>query len=162
MIVDGEHTFSAPRAVVWELLQDPEVMAKAMPGARRLVRTEEGTYEGVLRIGVGPVTAAEWSLTVALRDLVPPERYTMQIDSKGALGFTRGTALVELLEEGEGATRMRYHADLQVGGKVAGVGQRLLDQVAKLLTRQGLDALTREMDARLAGGAAPAAPEPAP
>ena len=162
MIVDGEHTFPAPRAAVWELLQDPEVMAKAMPGARRLVLTGEGTYEGVLRIGVGPVTAAEWSLTVALRDPVPPESYTMQIDSKGALGFTRGTARVELLEEGARATRMRYHADLQVGGKVAGVGQRLLDQVAKLLTKQGLDALTREMDARIADAGTEAAGEAAP
>lgn len=153
MIVDGEHTFRGPRERVWGLLQDPEVLVKAMPGARRLVATGDGAYEGVIRIGVGPVTAAEWKLSVNLADRVPPESYTMLVEGKGALGFTRGNAKVELLEE-DGGTTMRYHADLLVGGKVASVGQRLLDQVAKLLTKQGLEALSREMDSRLA--AAPA------
>jgi uncharacterized protein len=134
---------------VWELLQDPEVLQKAMPGARRLVRTGDGTYEGVIRIGVGPVTAAEWSLSVELADRVPPESYVMVIDSRGALGFTRGRATVRL-EEADGGTRMAYSADLQVGGKVAGVGQRLLDQVAKMMTKQGLAAMGKELESRLA------------
>jgi uncharacterized protein len=154
MIVTGEHVFQAPRPAVWELLQDPEVLAKAMPGARTLTRTGDGVYTGVIRVGVGPVTAAEWSLNVVLSDRVPPEGYTMQVDSKGPIGFTRGTARVELHEADGGATRMVYHADLQVGGKVAGVGQRLLEQVARMMTKQGLNALNREMEARLdAGGA---------
>jgi hypothetical protein len=151
MIVDGEHTFPGPRQAVWDLLQDPEVLAKAMPGARKLHLTGDGQYEGVIRIGVGPVTAAEWSLNVALKDRVEPASYVMTVDSKGALGFTRGNATVNL-DEVEGGTRMRYHADLSIGGKVAGVGQRLLDQVAKMLTKQGLDALNKELEARLAAG----------
>jgi hypothetical protein len=151
MIVDGEHTFPGPRQTVWDLLQDPEVLAKAMPGARKLHLTADGIYEGVIRIGVGPVTAAEWSLKVELKDRVEPASYTMMVDSKGALGFTRGSATVNL-DEAAGGTRMRYHADLSIGGKVAGVGQRLLDQVAKMLTRQGLDALNKELEARLAAG----------
>ena len=152
MIVDGEHTFPGPRETVWTLLQDPEVLAKAMPGARRLTMTGDGVYQGVIRIGVGPVTAAEWSLSVKLADVVHPTSYVMNVESKGALGCTRGSATVNL-DEVEGGTRMRYHADLAVGGKVAGVGQRLLDQVAKMLTRQGLDALNRELEARLAASA---------
>ncbi|HEX8318551.1 carbon monoxide dehydrogenase subunit G [Longimicrobium sp.] len=151
MIVDGEHTFPGPRQTVWDLLQDPEVLAKAMPGARKLHLTGDGVYEGVIRIGVGPVTAAEWSLKVELKDRVEPASYTMMVDSKGALGFTRGSATVNL-DEVAGGTKMRYHADLSIGGKVAGVGQRLLDQVAKMLTRQGLDALNKELEARLAAG----------
>lgn len=151
MIVDGEHLFPAPRATVWDLLQDPDVLQKAMPGARRLVRTGDGTYEGVIRIGVGPVTAAEWSLAVELQDRVPPESYVMVIDSRGALGFTRGRASVRLEEaEGGAATRMLYSADLQVGGKVAGVGQRLLDQVSRMMTKQGLGAMQKELESRLA------------
>ena len=153
MIVDGEHTFPGPRQAVWDLLQDPEVLAKAMPGARKLHLTGDGQYEGVIRIGVGPVTAAEWTLNVALKDRVPPASYVMTVDSKGALGFTRGNATVHL-DEVDGGTRMRYHADLSIGGKVAGVGQRLLDQVAKMLTKQGLDALNKELEARLKDGGA--------
>jgi len=151
MIVDGEHTFPGPRETVWTLLQDPEVLAKAMPGARRLSMTGDGAYQGVIRIGVGPVTAAEWSLNVTLADRVHPASYVMNVESRGALGFTRGAATVNL-DEVDGGTRMRYHADLAVGGKVAGVGQRLLDQVAKMLTRQGLDALNKELEERLAAG----------
>ncbi|HEX9937696.1 MAG TPA: carbon monoxide dehydrogenase subunit G [Longimicrobium sp.] len=148
MIVDGEFTFRAPRRSVWVLLQDPDVLVKAMPGAQRLVTTGDGTYEGTVRIGVGPVTAAQWTLSVALHDREEPRRYMMKVDTKGPLGFTRGSASVELAEEGE-STTMRYHADLQIGGKVAGIGQRLLDQVAKQLTRRGLEALSREMELRL-------------
>lgn len=150
MIVTGEHTFPGTRETVWELLQDPAVLAKAMPGARRLATVGDGEYEGVIRIGVGPVTAAEWSLRVSLHDRVEPASYVMHVDGKGALGFTRGTATVALVEVDEG-TRMLYHADLSIGGKVASVGQRLLDQVAKMLTKQGLNALNREMEARLLG-----------
>lgn len=154
MIIDGEFTFAAPRETIWRLLRDPEVLVKAMPGATRLDHVGDGRYEGMLRIGVGPVTAAEWALSVALGDEVEPESYTMQVDSKGPLGFTRGKAQVDLEEEEGSATRMRYRADLQVGGRVAGVGQRLIDQVAKLMTRQGLEALNREVVARLEADAA--------
>lgn len=149
MIIDGEFTFAAPRETIWRLLRDPEVLVKAMPGAKRLDDLGDGRYEGILRIGVGPVTAAEWALSVVLSDEVEPESYVMQVDSKGPLGFTRGNAQVDLDEQEGPATRMRYHADLQIGGRVAGVGQRLIDQVAKLMTRQGLEALNREVVARL-------------
>jgi uncharacterized protein len=154
MNLEGEHTFPATREVVWELLQDPGVLRRAMPGTRELELAGDGVYRGTMRIGVGPVTAAEWKLSVELRDRVEPEGYTMVIDSSGALGFTRGSARVRLEEaDGGASTVMRYSADLQVGGKVAGVGQRLLDQVARMLTRQGLDAMGRELRSRLDAGA---------
>ncbi|MBA2556288.1 MAG: carbon monoxide dehydrogenase subunit G [Chloroflexi bacterium] len=149
MIVQGEFEFRGPRETVWQLLMDPAVLIKAMPGARTLERVEENRYEGVMRVGVGPVTAAEWSVQVDLQDLQRPESYGMHIESKGPLGFTRGNARVTLTETGPLSTAMLYHADLQVGGRVASVGQRLLDQVAKMLTKHGLDALSRELESRL-------------
>ena len=148
MIVQGEYTFAGPRQAVWDLLQDPDVLVKVMPGARHREQTGDGEYAGVIRIGVGPVTAAEWKLAVTLADRVPPESYVMHVDSKGPIGFTQGKANVELLDE-NGSTRMRYLADLHVGGKVAGIGQRLLEQVAKVMTKQGLESLNRELNARL-------------
>lgn len=151
MIVSGEFLFPAPRETVWELLQDPEVLAKALPGTQTLARVAEDSYEGVMRVGVGPVTAAQWTVGMSISDKVVPVSYTLHVDGKGTLGFTRGSARVELAEEdGGAATRMIYHSDLQIGGKVAGVGQRLLDQVSKLMTKQGLEALNRELGERLA------------
>jgi uncharacterized protein len=155
MIVAGRFEFAGPRATVWELLQDPAVLVKALPGARTLERHGTDRFDGIMRVGVGPVTAAEFTVTVTLTDKVAPERFAMQVEGKGTLGFTRGTAEVELAEQPAGGTTMNYHADVQIGGKIAGVGQRLLDQAAKLMTRQGLEAVNRELRARLARGGTP-------
>lgn len=152
MRLEGEYTFAGPPAVVWKLLQDPAVLAKAMPGAKKLEQVGEDHYEGVMQIGLGPITAAQFQLTIKLKDKQEPERYGMEIVGKGALGFTRGDARVQLAATDEGGTRMRYSSDLQVGGKIAAVGQRLLDTVSRTMTRQGLEALNKELQQRLAAG----------
>jgi carbon monoxide dehydrogenase subunit G len=149
MIVEGTYEFPAPRERVYELLQDPAVLAKALPGTQSLTRTGDGTFEGVMSVGVGPVSAAAFDVRVELIDRVPPERFGMRIDGKGPIGFTRGTANISLSEAG-GTTTMQYRADLQVGGRIAGVGQRLLDSASRTMTRQGLEALNREMQMRFA------------
>lgn len=152
MIVEGEFTFAGPRQTVWDLLQDPEVIAKAMPGAKDLQQVAEDQYEGVMQVALGPITAAKFKVSVILKDKVPPERYSMEINGKGPVGYTRGTAHVELAEQGGANTVMNYRANLQIGGKVAAVGQRLLDSVGKMMTRKGLEALSGELEQRLAGG----------
>lgn len=149
MIIEGSFTFNGPRETVWELLQDPEVLVKALPGARKLERAGEDRFEGVMKVGVGPVTAAEWNATVVLEDKQPFDSYGMSVDAKGTLGFARGKGVVKLEPMEGDVTRMTYRADLQIGGKIAGVGQRLLDAVAKMMTKQGLDALDKELAARL-------------
>ena len=153
MIVEGTYPLPGTPEVIWDLLMDPDVLAKAMPGTKQLVRVAPDRYEGTMGVGIGPINAAEFDLTITLTEIHPPERYAMQIDGKGRFGFTRGEARVVLTPDGAG-TVMHYSADLQVGGKIAAVGQRLLDSVSKLLTRQGLDALNRELNSRL--GSAPA------
>ena len=155
MIVEGTYALPGAPEVIWDLLMNPEVLAKSMPGTRRLDQTAPDRYEGTMRVGIGPITAAEFDLTISLRDVQRPVSYAMEIDGKGRFGFTRGLARVELAAR-DGGTEMRYRADLQVGGKVAAVGQRLLESVSKLLTRQGLEALQRELKTRLERGDAPA------
>lgn len=153
MMIEGAHTFTAPREAVWKLLLDPEVIGKTMPGATEMRLTGDGTYQGKVKVGIGAITAAEFDLHITLVDMFTPERYTMQIDGRGTLGFTRGTALVELLPATPGpGTILHYKAEMQVGGKVAAVGQRLLDSVSKMMARQGLEALSAELERRLDGG----------
>jgi carbon monoxide dehydrogenase subunit G len=156
MIVEGTYEFPAPRATVYDLLQDPQVLVKALPGARTLTQTGDGRYEGVMSVGVGPVSAAAFDVRVELLDRVPPERFSMRIDGKGPIGFTRGSADVTLSET-NGTTTMQYRADLQVGGRIAGVGQRLLDSTSRMMTRQALEALNRELQSRFAPQVADAA-----
>ncbi|HUE85413.1 MAG TPA: carbon monoxide dehydrogenase subunit G [Vicinamibacterales bacterium] len=153
MNLSGTFTFEGPRAVVWDLLQDPAVLAQALPGTERLALTADDRFEGVMKVSVGPVTAARFDVVVTLADKIPPERFAMQIDGKGAVGFTRGTAHVELTEQPDGKTLMTYTSDVQVGGKIASVGQRLIESVGKMMMRQAFDALARELRARLDGSA---------
>jgi uncharacterized protein len=149
MILNGTFMFNGPRTAVWELLQDPAVLAKALPGTRMLTRTSEDHYEGVMKVSVGPVTAAEFVVKVELKDKVAPQAFVMHIDGKGSVGFTSGTATIDLQELPGPVTVMHYSSDLQIGGRIAGVGQRLLESVGKMMTKQALDALSKELLARV-------------
>ena len=149
MKLDGTFTFSGPRATVWDLLQDPEVLARALPGTERLELSSPDHYRGLMQLSIGPVTCARFDVAVALNDKVAPERFVMQIDGKGSVGHARGTAAVELSDAADGGTTMRYTSNLLVGGTIAAVGQRLLDTVSRSMMRQALDSLEREVRSRL-------------
>jgi carbon monoxide dehydrogenase subunit G len=151
--LDGVFVFSGPRQRVWDLLQDPAVLAAALPGTERLEMTAPDRLQGVMKVSVGPVTAAKFDVAVTLSDKQPPAHFAMKIDGSGGVGFTRGTATVDLSESADGNTEMRYASNVQVGGKIAAVGQRLLETVARTMMRQALDALERELRTRLAAGA---------
>jgi carbon monoxide dehydrogenase subunit G len=149
MILSGTFTFEGPRARVWEILQDPEVLAKALPGTKTLTKAGDDRYQGVMKVSVGPMSAAEFAINVELRDKAAPETFTMLIDGKGAVGFTKGTATIALEEQPGPVTVMTYTSDVQIGGKIAGVGQRLLESVGKMMTKQALEALNKELQQRL-------------
>ena len=149
MILNGTFTFTGPRQRVWDLLQDPGVLAKALPGTERLTMSGPDRYEGVMKVSVGPMTAAKFDVTVTLADKQPPERFTMQIDGKGSVGFARGSAAVTLQEQADGGTAMDYTSDVQIGGRIASVGQRLIESVSRMMMRQALEALDRELRARI-------------
>lgn len=149
MKLEGEYVFSGPREAVWELVRDPEVLSTALPGTQSLNKVSENEYEGEMNVRVGPV-AGIFSGRIVVSDEVPPESYTLMVDGKGGPGFARGTGHVQLIDQGGATTLMKYEGELQVGGKLAGVGQRMLDTVSKSMTRQGLEALNRALEARMA------------
>ena len=149
MILNGTFTFNGPRQKVWDLLQDPDVLAKALPGTERLTLSGPDRYEGVMKVSVGPMTAAKFDVTVTLGDKQPPGRFTMQIDGKGAVGFARGTASVALQDQADGGTAMEYTSDVQIGGRIASVGQRLIESVSRMMMRQALESLDRELRSRI-------------
>ena len=148
MILNGTFTFTGPRQKVWDLLQDPDVLAKALPGTERLTMSAPDRYEGVMKVSIGPMTAAKFDVTVTLGDKQPPDRFTMQIDGKGAVGFAHGTAAVSLQDQ-DGGTAMDYTSDVQIGGRMASVGQRLIESVSRMMMRQALEALDRELRTRI-------------
>jgi len=164
MLIESEFSFDIPPEVVYDGLLDPEILASALPGTDRLELTGEDRYEGEMEASVGPVTAARFSVVVELKEMVRPESFDMHVDGKGKAGFVNGIAKVAF-EEMDGGTLMKYRADLQVGGRVASVGQRLLESVGKMMAKQGLEAVDRSLTERLApaptaGGADLAASSP--
>ncbi len=158
MKLDGSYTFAAPRSEVWDALLDPEVLSKALPGCEALEQTGENQYKAVLNVRVGPVQG-RFSGTVSLSELNPPVSYHMKVSGQGAPGFVNGEGDITLEEESE-STVMHYTGDAQIGGRIASVGQRLLDSSAKSLIRQGLQAIDSLIQARQQAAEGEPAPEP--
>ena len=146
MKIAGDYTFEAPRDLVWEALNDPNVLAQIMPGCEKLVQIGENEYEGALNIKVGPVQGVFQGL-IKLTDISAPESYKMQVDGKGASGFVKGVGAVVLEDQGD-TTLMHYDGDAQVGGRIASVGQRLIDSSAKSIIKQSLEGLHQYIKAK--------------
>jgi carbon monoxide dehydrogenase subunit G len=158
--VAGEHVFAAGPQDVWDGLLDPEVLAATMPGCDKLELVGENQYEGILNIKVGPVQG-KFKGRIELEDIQPPSGYSMKVDGQGAPGFVKATAKILLAQDGSG-TRMTYDGDAQVGGRIASVGQRLLESSAKAIIKQSLEGLDTTLSARAAGGDEAEAPIEAP
>ena len=169
MKLEGDYVFEASVPEVWSALFDPVILAAVMPGCEKLDLVD-GQYVGDIKVKVGPIQG-KFTGKVDLQDKVEPESYTMVVDGRGAPGFVKATAHVKLAAEGDG-TRVHYDADAQIGGKIASVGQRLIDASARAIVAQSLEGLHtniklraaahREAAARAAARpAAPPAAEPA-
>lgn len=152
MIVEGEYTFDAPQDLVWQALQDPDVLSNAMPGGEGFTEVGENEYEGNLNVKVGPVQG-KFKGNIKLMDIVAPESYTIAVDGKGAPGFVKATGSLKLTPDGD-KTHIVYTGDAQVGGRIASVGQRLLDTSAKSIIRQSLDGLNEYLKVQVAARAA--------
>ena len=148
MNLSGSFAFAGRRAAVWTLLHDPAVLAKALPGTKTLTMTGPGRYEGTMKVSIGPLTAAEFAVVVTLADEIEPSHFAMHIDGKGGVGFARGDATIDLADGADGGTVMTYASDIQIGGRIAAVGQRLVESVSRMMTKQALEALDAEVRRR--------------
>jgi carbon monoxide dehydrogenase subunit G len=148
MKLQGEYVFSGPREEVWDLVRDPEVLATALPGTQSMNKVSDSEYEGKMHVRIGPVSGI-FSGRVLVSNEVPPESYTLSVEGRGASGFGQGTGDVQLIDQDDGTTLMKYEGEFQVGGKLAGVGQRTVETVSKSITRQGLESLNKALEARM-------------
>ncbi len=151
MRINGEYVVKGDRELVFALLQDPIFLAKAIPGAERLERVGDDTYEATIRAGVGPVRGT-FAGTVQISEQRPPEFYRLTIQGHGAAGFVRGTGAVTLVEVPEG-TKILYEGETQIGGRIAQVGQRLVQSVARKMINDGLKVLEAEVKQRAGSSA---------
>jgi hypothetical protein len=131
MDLTGEYRIPAARAAVWKALNDLEILRAAIPGCESLEKTSETEMTAKVAIKIGPVSA-KFSGKVTLSELDPPRGYRITGEGQGgAAGFAKGTAHVDLEEDGTDATILRYRADASVGGKMAQIGSRLVQGAAQ-------------------------------
>ncbi len=140
MDVAGEYTFDAPQQIVWEALRDPDVLGSILPGGEGTKEIGENEYESKLKIKVGPVQG-RFKGKIKLENINPPTSYDIIVNGRGAPGFVKGSGALTLSAADDNKTHMVYSGKAQVGGRIASVGQRLLDASSKSIIRQSLDAL---------------------
>ncbi len=140
MKIEGSNDIPAARERVWAAFLDPAVLARALPGCEGLEAIGTGEYKAKMKIGVAAIKGT-FEGKVRLFDLEPPNRYRMALEGSGGPGFVRGEAGMEL-SDADGGTRVTYSADVQVGGLIASVGQRMLGGVSKMMLDQFFTRMT--------------------
>ena len=145
MKVEGVYAFPGPPQKVWDLLLDPESLRACIPGVETLTETSPDHFDAVMRVGVAAIKGT-YKGKVAITDRQPPNGYTLEVEGSGGPGFVKGTAKIALEPDGDG-TRVKVDGDGQVGGMLAGVGQRMLPGVAKMLMNQFFECLIGKLTA---------------
>jgi carbon monoxide dehydrogenase subunit G len=129
MRLSGTYQLAGPREKIFAAITDPAVLQRVIDGCEKMVKTGEDTYDAHLKIGIAGLKG-NYVGKIQLKDFKPPESYTLIIEGKGAPGFVKGTARIQLADKA-GQTELRSDADVQVGGMIAAIGSRLVEATAK-------------------------------
>ncbi len=161
MKMTGEEIIAAPRRVVWDALNDPEVLKQCITGCEEIKKKSDTEFEAKVTAKVGPVKAS-FIGAVKLSKLNPPRSYVISGEGKGGVaGFAKGGATVQLSDTADGQTKLSYDVDAQVGGKLAQIGSRLIDSTAKKMAADFFKKFNKVVSERAqpAAAAAPAKAE---
>lgn len=154
MKIEGTHQIHAPRDRIYAALINPQILQLCIPGCQSLDKTADDTYVATMKAGIGPVKGI-FKGNVRLEDMQPPSHYRMIVDGKGGPGFVKGTGEFDL-QEVDGGTAIAYKGELQVGGVIASVGQRMIEAAAKMLAAQFFS----KLDSEIKKAEQPSAPSP--
>ncbi len=155
MEMTGEFRIPARRERVWQALNDPETLKRAIPGCETIEKVTDTEFTAKVVAKVGPVRAT-FGGKVNLTDLDPPKAYTISGEGSGGVaGFAKGSAKVKLDEEGDEATRLRYEVQAHVGGKLAQIGSRLVDATSRKMADDFFSRFVEVLSPAKQNGAAP-------
>ncbi len=147
MKMTGEYRIAARRDVVWAALNDEDVLRDCIPGCESLTKTSDTTMEALVVQKIGPVKA-KFAGVVEFVNIVAPQSYTIQGEGKGGIaGFAKGASDIKLAEDGED-TILTFEASAMVGGKLARLGNRLIDSTAKKLANKFFDNFHAHLNTR--------------
>jgi uncharacterized protein len=147
MKIEGTYKIDAPRDRVFAALIDPDILQKCIFGCDQMIKTGENQFSAKLTAGVGPIKGV-FNATVALEDIAAPEHYKLVLEGKGQPGFVKGRGELNLKEDA-GGTSIEYAGDVNVGGMLASVGQRMIQATANMLAGRFFSCLENEAKAYL-------------
>jgi len=119
----------------YALLQDPVILAKCMPGTDHLAKVGEDEYEMKMKMAIASISGL-FAGKVKIADQHPPVSFKLIVEGNGKIGFVKGEGVLNLAPDGDSSTDVKYDGDVQVGGTIAAVGQRLLDATSKLIIKK--------------------------
>lgn len=144
MKISGSHTVPASRERTYQLLQDPAVLAKCMPGTDQLNKIAEDEYEMKMKMVIASIGGL-FSGKVRIADQNPPASFRLIVEGNGKIGFVKGDGLLNLSSPAApndaASTTVTYEGEVQVGGTIASVGQRLLDTTSKMIIKKFFEKL---------------------
>lgn len=135
MKITGSYTVPVARDKAYQLLQDPAILAKCMPGTERLDKIGDDHYEMKMKMVIAALSGS-FDGKVRIADQNPPESFRLVVEGTGKIGFLKGDGLLKLDPRDETSTEVRYEGDVNVGGSIAAVGQRLLDTTSKMIIKK--------------------------
>jgi uncharacterized protein len=135
MKISGGYTVNANQQDVWKRLMDPDTLSGCIPGVEKLNKIGENEYEMAMNVGVGMIRGT-YEGKVRLADINEPSDYTMYVEGSGRPGFVKGTGHIKLESQSEETTEITYEGDVEVGGPVGSVAQRMMGSVSKRMVDQ--------------------------
>lgn len=145
MEISGTYTFNASPEHVWNLLMDPAVLSSCIPGCDRFDPAGDDRYTVTLTVGLAAITGT-YTGAVQLTDQVPHTSYRLLVEGQGRPGFVKGSSAVALRPDGEATTEVAVTADVQIGGTIARLGQRLVGGVAKMMMDRFFGCLQQRLE----------------
>ena len=139
MKIAGSYTLPFPPERAYQLMQDPAVLSEAIPGSEALEKIGENEYRMKMKMALASLSSA-FEGKVRIADQTPPSSFRLIVEGSGKIGFMKGDGLLKLSAHDAG-TEVAYEGDVQVGGTMAAVGQRLIDGAAKMLIKRFFDKL---------------------
>ena len=143
MKLAGQYLLPALPVKVWELLTDPQRLAKLLPGCERLDPDGPDRFKAAVKFGIAAISG-KYAGTLEFSDKKPPKSMRMKMSGKGIPGFVDGVGHIEL-EEKDGQTELRYTGEAQVGGMIASVGQRMIEGASRKIMDQFFAAVAEEL-----------------
>jgi uncharacterized protein len=140
--ISGSYTLPLTRERAYQIMQDPEILARAIPGCEGLERIGPDEYRMKMKMTLASLSGA-FEGKVRITEQTPPESFRLVVEGSGRVGFVKGDGLLKLSAV-DGGTEVAYEGEAQVGGTMAAVGQRLIDGTAKMMIKKFFDKLAAE------------------